>query len=281
MPKPMHRAACIKVLMLLALIALAGEARAAETRKFVRFAADGMTGYGELAGDTIHILEGNFLTTTKRSGGTVPLSRAQLLAPLEPAKVIGVALNFETHGGTRGSGPPGYFAKLPSSIIGPGEAIVMPRDSRSLHYEGEMVVVIGRRAKNVALADAGAHVFGVTAGNDVTERSYPFSAFHVIRAKGSDTFGPLGPAVVTGLDHNNLTITTRVNGKTVQSDNTKNLIHDVEALIAHISKAITLEPGDVIYTGTPGSTSALKPGDRVEVTLEGVGTLSNNVEAPR
>jgi 2-keto-4-pentenoate hydratase/2-oxohepta-3-ene-1,7-dioic acid hydratase in catechol pathway len=258
-------------------LAVATHAADDQPRKYLRFLFEDTVYFGYLIDDTIHELDGNFLDGAADTGRTIPLAGVELLPPVEPSKIIGVALNYASHGGSAAAGPPGIFAKLPSAIVVSGGDIRMPADSASLHFEGEMVVVIGTRASHVSVEDARDHIFGVTAGNDVTERSYPFHPFHVLRSKSSDTFAPLGPWIVAGLDYDNLIVTTHLNGEEVQRDTTANMIHDVAALVSHISNYITLEPGDLIYTGTSGHTAAMAPGDVVEVTLEGVGTLRNQV----
>ena len=143
----------------------------------------------------------------------------------------------------------------------------------------EMVIVIGREAKNVSESEAASFVFGVTAGNDLSERDWQSEDLQWFRAKGSDTFGPVGPAIARGLDHNDLLLQTRVNGEVRQSERTGDLLFDVEAIVSYVSRYVTLLPGDIIFTGTPGSTQALEPGDVVEVELEGVGVLRNPVVA--
>jgi 2-keto-4-pentenoate hydratase/2-oxohepta-3-ene-1,7-dioic acid hydratase in catechol pathway len=172
---------------------------------------------------------------------------------------------------------PGLFAKYPTSIIGPGENIVRPPDSQNLHYEGEMVIVIGRTAKNVHWEEASRYIFGVTVGNDVSERDWQQADLQWFRAKASDTFGPVGPVIARGLDYNNLHLETRVNGEVRQSESTEDLLFNVEAIVSYVSRYVTLMPGDIIFTGTPGTTEAMEPGDIVEVELEGVGILSNRV----
>jgi 2-keto-4-pentenoate hydratase/2-oxohepta-3-ene-1,7-dioic acid hydratase in catechol pathway len=139
-----------------------------------------------------------------------------------------------------------------------------------------MVVVIGARASKVGEADAH-HIFGVTAGNDVTERGFPFHPFDVLRAKGSDSMAPVGPWIVPGLAFDRLKLRTRLNGSVVQETSTADMVHGVARIVSHVSQYITLEPGDVIYTGTPGVTKPMRPGDVVEVELEGVGVLRNTV----
>src|SRR6185312_8018944 len=148
------------------------------------------------------------------------------------------------------------------------------------HYEGELVVVIGRTTRNASRQEAAASVFGVTCGNDVSDRNWQRGAGKDVqywRAKGCDTFGPLGPVIVTGLDYSDLLLTTRVNGTVAQQQRTSDLIFDVPTVIAFVSRYVTLGQGDVIYTGTPGNTRAMKAGDVVEVEIEGIGTLRNPV----
>ena len=144
-----------------------------------------------------------------------------------------------------------------------------------------MVVVIGKQARRVSPKEALDHVFGVTAGNDVTERGYPFSPLQILRAKGSDTFAPLGPWIVPGLLYDDLRLTTRLNGKVVQSTRTSRMINKVAAIVADLSQQFTLEPGDLIFTGTPGKTRALQAGDEIEIELDGVGVLHNHVAKPQ
>lgn len=261
------------------LVLLQATAAAAQVTKYVRYTAAGDTAYGILDGETIRQLAGDLFQAPKPTGKTVKLADARLLAPVLPGKVIAVGLNYLSHLGERPAAQyPGLFLKLPSSIIGPGDDIVYPADAENLHYEGELVVVIGRRASQVTVADAPRYIFGVTAGNDVSERNWQRSDLQWFRAKASDTFGPLGPAVVSGLNYGDLLLQTRLNGEVVQSQRTKDLVFDVPTIVSYLSRYVTLEPGDVIYTGTPGTTRPIKPGDVVEVELEGVGVLRNPVK---
>ena len=248
--------------------------------KYVRYTHAGVTAYGILDGDVVRELKGDLFASPSPTGRRVPLADVKLLPPCDPAKVIAVGLNYKTHLGERPAAAyPGLFAKYPSSIIATGENIVIPPDATTVHYEGEMVVVIGKRAKHVSAADAKSYVFGVTAGNDVSERAWQKSDLQWFRAKATDTFGPLGPAIVTGLNYDDLLLQTRLNGEVVQSQRTKDLIFNVAEVISYLSRYITLEPGDVIYTGTPGTTRAFKAGDTIEVELEGVGVLRNTAVA--
>jgi 2-keto-4-pentenoate hydratase/2-oxohepta-3-ene-1,7-dioic acid hydratase in catechol pathway len=162
----------------------------------------------------------------------------------------------------------------------PGGPIVTPCDATDLHYEGELVVVIGKQVKSVTADQARGAIFGVTCGNDVSERNWqrgPGKDLQWWRAKGSDTFAPFGPAIVTGIDYNNLLLTTALNGEVVQQQYTSDLIFDCAAVVSWISGWVTLMPGDIIYTGTPGNTCSLKAGDVVQVEIQNVGVLENPV----
>jgi 2-keto-4-pentenoate hydratase/2-oxohepta-3-ene-1,7-dioic acid hydratase in catechol pathway len=243
---------------------------------YVRYAAGGTTSYGILEGESIRELRGDLFANPTPTGRTMRLADVRLLAPCEPGKVIAVGLNYRSHLGTREPAAyPGLFAKYPTSIVGTDADIVIPPDAKNVHYEGEMVIVIGRTAKNVPKGQTAPYVFGVTAGNDVSERDWQSADLQWFRAKAADTFGPIGPAIVTGLNYNDLLIQTRLNGEVVQSERTKDLIFDVDTIVSYLSRYITLAPGDVIFTGTPQTTRAFKAGDVIEVEVEGVGVLRN------
>lgn len=268
---------CAAVIVLLMSLAAAAAAQDGVTR-YVRYAHAGTESYGILQGDVIHELRGELFASPAATGRTVRLADVRLLAPVVPRKVIAVGLNYQSHLGTRAPAPyPGLFAKLPTSVVGPGADIVLPPDATNAHYEGELVVVIGRRASNVSETEAKSYIFGVTAGNDISERDWQRDDLQWFRAKASDTFGPLGPAVVTGLNYDDLLLQTRLNGDVVQSERTRDLIFNVSRIVSYISTYVTLEPGDVIYTGTPQTTRPMKHGDVVEVEVEGVGVLRNRV----
>lgn len=257
---------------------------AAQTRvtKFVRYTQGEGAFYGLLEGETVRPILGDLFGSHQVTDTSIPIAEVTLLAPVEPSKVIAVGLNYRSHLGDREPASyPGLFAKYPTSVVGPGANIVMPPDASDLHYEGELVVVIGRRARDVSVADAPQYVFGVTAGNDVSERSWQSNDLQWLRAKASDTFGPIGPAVVTGLDYDDLLVQTRLNGEVRQSESTADLIFGVDEIVSYVSRYVTLLPGDVIFTGTPGSTAPMHPGDVVEIEVEGVGVLRNTVAAAR
>lgn len=274
----------VLVVLTVAVFALPSEARADsgddELNKYVRILHKGAPRYGVLSLGQVRLLNNSFFAEgTKYTGEVVPLKETKLLAPVVPGKVIAVALNFPNPRALK-AGEIGLFSKLPSSIIATGEEIIPPPGSKALHYEGEMVVVIGERARNISEAQVADHLFGITIGNDISERSIGTNLLNIIRGKGSDTFGPLGPWVVRGLNYDDLELITRLNGKVVQKARTSKMLNSVKRAVSYISRYITLEPGDAIYMGTPGKTQPMKPGDVVEVQLEGVGTLRNTVGKP-
>ena len=246
--------------------------------RYVRYSHSGSVSYGVLDGQTIRVLSGSPFVDVEFTGATVRLAEVQLLAPTEPSKVIAVGLNYQSHLGERAAAEyPGLFSKFPTSIVGHEADIVIPPDAENVHYEGELVVVIGKEASNVSAAEASEYIFGVTAGNDVSERDWQAADLQWFRAKASDTFGPIGPAIATGLNYNDLLVQTRINGEVRQSESTIDLIFDIDEIVSYVSRYVTLMPGDIIFTGTPGSTQAMEPGDVVEIEVEGVGILRNTV----
>jgi 2-keto-4-pentenoate hydratase/2-oxohepta-3-ene-1,7-dioic acid hydratase in catechol pathway len=245
--------------------------------KYVRYRLNDEDHYGRLEGETIQQLAGAPYDGEKATGEAVALTDVTLLPPSEPSKVIAVGLNFRSHAGERGAEKPELFAKLPSSLVGHGGNIEMPADSTNLHYEGELVVVIGKLTKNINKDQVKDHIFAITCGNDVSERVWQQGDVQWLRAKASDTFGPTGPHMVAGVDYNDLLLESRVNGEVRQSERTTMLIHNVDEIVSFTSRYFTLLPGDMIFTGTPGKTSALEDGDVVEVEIEGIGTLRNPV----
>jgi 2-keto-4-pentenoate hydratase/2-oxohepta-3-ene-1,7-dioic acid hydratase in catechol pathway len=281
MPRHPRSGAALLSLLLLTLVAasLSGQ----EVRRYVRFERGGQAVYGLLENGSVRPIRGDLFGEHQVTAEQIPLDDLTLLAPVRPSKVVAVGLNYQSHLGERDPAAyPGLFAKYPTCIVGPEDPVVRPADSRNLHYEGEMVLVIGREARNVAVEEAAEYVFGVTAGNDVSERDWQAADLQWFRAKASDTFGPVGPVLVTGLDHNDLLLRTRVNGEVRQEARTRELIFNVEEIVSYVSRYVTLLPGDIIFTGTPGSTRAVEPGDVVEVELEGVGVLKNPiVQGPR
>ncbi len=251
-----------------------------DSMRYIRYSVGDAISYGTLDGETIHQLDGDLFDSPKPTGVTHALADVEILPPCEPSKVIAVGLNYKSHiGGWSGAEYPGLFTKFPTSIIAHEQDIVIPTDGTNIHYEGEMVLVIGKRAKNVSVERALDHVFGATVGNDVSERRWQGADLQWFRAKASDTFGPLGPTIVTGLNYDDLLLETRVNGETRQSQRTADLIFNCSEIVSYISRYVTLVPGDVIYTGTPGSTRSFQAGDVIEIELEGVGILRNRAVA--
>ena len=250
----------------------------ADVIKYIRYESQGRAHYGVLDGETVRELSSAPWAQGKPTGKTAKLSAVKLLAPAEPTKVIAAGLNYKSHIGQQTPAKyVGLFAKMPTSIVGHEANILYPSDASNLHFEGELVLVIGKQASKVPRDKALDYVFGVTCGNDVSERRWQRDDLQWFRAKGSDTFGPLGPWIVTGSNFQDALLETRVNGKTLQSQRTSDLIFDIPYLVSYISHYVTLEPGDLIYTGTPGQTSAMQPGDVVEIEIQGIGVLRNKV----
>lgn len=209
-----------------------------------------------------------------------PLASLRLLAPVMPGKIVAVALNYRAHAAEQGKPLPSeplFFIKPSTAVVGPGDAIRLPAGVGRVDHEAEVGVVIGRRATAVTPEAAGDCIFGVTCVNDVTARALQKQIGHYTRAKGFDTFAPVGPAIATGLDWSNLRVRGRVNGGLRQDSTTSDLIFGVPQLIAFISSVMTLLPGDIISTGTPAGIGPLEAGDTVSVEVEGVGVLENPV----
>lgn len=249
--------------------------------KYIRYRNGSGSSYGILDGTTVREIAGGLFSGYKETGMAHPVDGLQLLNPCQPSKVVAVGRNYKSHLGNRTYPQhPEIFYKPLTSLQDPGGRIEIPRDATDVHYEGEMVLVIGKRIKNITPAEAPAAIFGVTCGNDVTERNWQYGDRKDVqwwRAKGSDTFAPTGPAIVTGLDYDNLLLQTRLNGELVQRESTADFIFSCATCVSWISGWVTLLPGDIIFTGTPGATRRMGPGDVVEVEIEGVGVLSNPV----
>ncbi|HQE46273.1 MAG TPA: fumarylacetoacetate hydrolase family protein [Rhodoglobus sp.] len=250
--------------------------------KIARFSTGGDPRFGIVDDDEIVVLRGDpmfngFDTTEER----IPLADVKLLAPVIPrSKVVAVGRNYREHAAELGNEAPAeplLFLKPNTSVIGPGDTIVRPRQSSRVDFEGELAIVIGSIAKNVSEADAASVVFGYTVANDVTARDLQEKDGQWARAKGFDTFCPLGPVIETEFEVASQGIETRVNGEVRQSGRLDEMVHSVASVIAYASAVFTLLPGDVILTGTPAGVGPIVAGDTVEVTVEGIGTLSNPV----
>jgi len=253
----------------------------------VRYLVDGRPTYGLDRGDHLLRLDGPPWGGGRPSGERDGADRPRL-PPCEPGKIVCIGLNYVEHvkesltvvpGTQAPPAEPLFFFKPPSAALGPGGDIVYPAGVERLDPEGEMALVMGRRARRVAEADALAHVAGVTAFNDVSARDWQKRDGQWSRAKGSDTFAPFGPCIALGLDPRDLALETHVNGERRQSARTREMHFGPAFLVSWVSRFVTLEPGDVIATGTPAGIAPIRPGDVVSVTVEGVGTLSNRVVA--
>lgn len=231
---------------------------------------------------TVATIDGHPFGSISFSGDRWALPDVRLLSPFLPSKVIALGKNYAAHAQEMGGDAPEtplIFMKPSTSVIGDGDAIRLPPSSNEVHYEGELAVVIGTPARNVAPDDALNHVFGYAAANDVTARDQQRADGQFTRSKGYDSFCPLGPWVETVLDPHDLRITTRVNGAIKQDARTSQMIHDIAKQIAFISGVMTLLPGDAILTGTPEGVGPVVAGDTVSVEIEGIGTLTNPVVA--
>ena len=273
----MKRAVFSMLACAVALATMTVTTQAQDTQQFVRYEQGGNVSWGELVGGTIHQLSDAPYLGGRRTGQTVQRSSVMLKAPVDPEQIFMTAFNFRSHISGEPAEYPGLFLVPPSSIIGPEENIIRPKDSQNLHYEAEGVAVVGREATNVPLEEAASYIFGVSAGNDVSERAWQAQDIQWSRAKGSRTFNAVGPYLVTGLDPANLEIEGRHNGERVQGENTSDLIFSLAYMLHYISQYFTLYPGDLIWTGTMGSTRAMQPGDVYEVEIPGVGILRNTV----
>lgn len=239
--------------------------------------------YGAVEPEGIRLHLGSPFVAWEPTETVVAWDQARLLAPVIPTKVIAVGRNYVDHANELDNPVPEeplLFLKPPTSVIGPLQAIRIPRESENVHHEAELAVVIGKVARDVKIEDAGAYIMGYTAANDVTARDLQRVDGQWTRAKGYDTFCPLGPAIDTDLDPlEGLQVTCRVNGELRQSGSTADMIFGVSELLSYVSNVMTLLPGDVILTGTPAGVGPIAAGDKVEVEIEGIGVLMNTVVA--
>lgn len=250
--------------------------------KIVRYQSEGNESkYGWMLDDKVGEIEGDVFGEYRRREAKAPVAELKLLAPCEPSKILCVGRNYVEHARELGNDVPKVpliFLKPPSSIISNGEHIVLPPQSAQVEHEAELVVVIGRRAKNATAETAREYIFGYTIGNDVTARDLQKTDDQWTRAKGFDTFCAFGPWIDTEFDASDAVVTCRVNGQMRQMASTRDMVFNVVTLIAYISSVMTLEPGDVLFTGTPAGVGELKNGDVVDVEIEGLGKLSNPVK---
>ena len=249
--------------------------------RIVRFKEQGRVGYGSLKEDRVLDLEGSIFEKPKETGPGRPLAQVDLLHPVHPSKVVCVGQNYLGHIkelGVKVPQEPVIFLKPPSCLIGPDQGIVYPPRATRGDYEGELALVIKEEIKALPPGEVMDRILGCACFNDVTERDLVArDPFFLTLGKAFDTFGCFGPWIETGLDPNDLNLTTRLNGRTVQKDNTGSCVFKVEEVISYVSRFMTLLPGDVVITGTPQGIGPMKPGDAVEVEIEGIGVLANPV----
>lgn len=248
--------------------------------RLVRYEVGGKSGYGILARDEVAELAGDVFGEFKAGSRSHPLSQVRLLAPVIPGKIIAVGLNYRDHAMELGlpiPDDPIIFLKPPTTVIGPGEAVVYPAMSSRVDYEAELGVVIRDRVHAISPQEAKDHILGYTCANDVTARDLQKKDGQWTRAKSFDSFCPVGPWVETDLDPDDLLVECYLNGQRRQSSRTKQFIFPVMHLVSFISKIMTLAAGDLIITGTPAGIGPMMPGDKVEVTIEGIGSLKNTV----
>jgi len=240
--------------------------------------------YGWMLDDKVGEIEGDLFGSYKRKEAQTPLAEVSLLPPSQPTKIVCVGRNYVDHAKELGNEVPKIpliFMKPPSSIIATGEAIILPPQSKQVEHEAELVAVIGKRGRHIATEQASEYIFGYTVGNDVTARDLQKIDELWTRAKGFDTFCSFGPWIDTDFDPSDAVVTCRVNGQMRQMASTRDMVFNVSVLIAYVSSIMTLEPGDLLFTGTPAGVGVLEDGDVVDVEIEGLAKLSNPVKAER
>jgi len=238
--------------------------------------------YGWIMEDKVGEIEGDIFGAYKRKEAQTPLAEVHLLPPAQPTKIVCVGRNYVDHAKELGNDVPKIpliFMKPPSSIIANGETIILPPQSKQVEHEAELVAVIGKRGKNIIAEEASAYIFGYTVGNDITARDLQKIDDQWTRAKGFDTFCSFGPWIDTEFDPSDAVVTCRVNGQMRQMASTRDMVFNIGVLIAYVSSIMTLEPGDLLFTGTPAGVGELKDGDEVVVEIEGLAKLSNPVKA--
>ncbi len=257
--------------------------------RIARFSAEKTIEYGIVQNNLVQKLETDPFqmfesgTEIESYGRVYPLEKVRLLAPCLPSKIICLGVNYRPHAQELAHGLPTsplIFLKPPTAVIGPDEPIVLPRNWKRVDYECELAVVIGKKAKYVPEEEARKYVLGYTCFNDVTERQLQKEDGQWTRAKGFDTFAPVGPWIETSVEPDDLKLETYLNGELRQSGRTSELIFGISRLISFISGIMTLLPGDIIATGTPAGIAPMQPGDVVEIKIENIGVLRNPVAAP-
>ena len=249
--------------------------------KYIRFQFEDKICYGQLEGENIYLLDRPYLEEGfQRTGHIFQIDKVRLLAPVVPNKIVCIGLNYAKHIEELGHTlheEPVIFLKPPTSIIGPGDEILLPAMSQQVEYEAELVVVMGKTAKDISEDQVEDYIFGYTCGNDVTARDLQKRDGQWTRSKGFDTFCPIGPWIVTSLAYDNVDIRSVLNEEVKQSSNTRNLINSVPRLVSYISQIMTLHAGDLIMTGTPEGVGPMQTGDAIVVDIQGIGQLQNKV----
>ena len=250
--------------------------------KFTKYEAHGEVAYGIVEENVVQQITTTPFEEYQITDHSHRIDEVKLLAPVMPRKIVAIGLNYKSHlGDAKPPAVPEPFFKTSSAIISPNENIVIPREARqkgiNVQEEAELTLVIGKTCKKATRSEALNYVLGYTCGNDVSARPWQSGDLSWWRAKSSDTFAPIGPFIVTGLDPSNLRLSARINDRTVQDASTSDLIHDVPTIIEFVSSVMTLEIGDIIMTGTPGEPQDINPGDTVEIEVGGVGILTNSV----
>jgi 2-keto-4-pentenoate hydratase/2-oxohepta-3-ene-1,7-dioic acid hydratase in catechol pathway len=251
--------------------------------KIARYLADGSPRYGIVENDTVFQADGDLFAGLSKGAEVGPIDSLTLLPPVEPSKIVAIGLNYAAH--VTENDPnravptePVIFMKPQSALLGHGGVIELPVANR-IDHEAELCIVIGKTASRVSEGEALDYVLGFTCGNDVSHRDFQRKDGQWVRAKGFDTFAPLGPVIETEVDTSHISIQARLNGEVKQSSNTSNMIFNPAFLVSFVSEVMTLLPGDVIMTGTPEGVSPMKAGDTIEVEIEGIGTLRNTTRA--
>jgi 2-keto-4-pentenoate hydratase/2-oxohepta-3-ene-1,7-dioic acid hydratase in catechol pathway len=250
--------------------------------RICRYLTDAGPRLGLVGQDRVYVASGDMFAPAglQRGSEVGPLGSVRLLAPLTPGKIVCVGRNYAAHAAELGNEVPAeplLFMKPPSAVIGPGVDIELLPEMGRVDHEAELAVVIGKTGRFIPPAQALEHVLGYTCANDVSDRDFQKKDVQFTRAKGFDTFCPLGPWIETDLDPGSVAVRSRVNGELRQDGHTSLMLFNVPTLIGHISRVMTLFPGDLILTGTPAGVNPLRPGDAVEIEVEGIGVLTNSV----
>ena len=261
-------------------VLVSGTRTPAEVHRWIRFDDAGVMRYGLVADDQVRVIEGAPWNDPRPTGRTISLQEVRVAVPTDPKIVLAAAYNFRSHLGEREAPTePQFFWKTPQCLIADRQRIELPVGAGNAHYEAELVIVMGRTTRNATIEEAANAIFGYTCGNDISERTWQKTDVQWWRAKASRTFGPVGPVVVSGADWQSLRIQGLHNGRLVQDESASDMLFSPPELVQYASRFVTLRPGDLIFTASPGKTEALKPGDIYEVRIEPIGRLRNGVSA--